>query len=120
MCKEDIRLARAAASGATFAKTAPVAAVQLLPANPLRYALAAGVGVLSPLTLNVSCLIAARVGDQYVPLIGLSADQPTGYVNVTTHGNLIFEQIWFVPAGSDPPTNLYGGESTFVQDLESI
>lgn len=120
MCKEDIRLARAATSGTTFTAAAPAAAVRVLGADPNRYAVSAGIGVLTPLTLNVSCLIAAKVGGGYVPLIGLSADHPADRVSVNEVGNLIFEEIWFVPAGSDPPTNLYVGCSTFIQPLEDI
>lgn len=120
MCKEDIRLARAAANHETFTAAAPAAAVKVLGANPNRYALAAGIGVLTPLTLNVSCLIAARVGDQFVPLIGLSADAPAGHCNLMDVGQLIFNEIWFVPAGSDPPTNLYVGSTAFDKNLEAI
>ena len=120
MCKEDIRLARAARSGATFTAAAPATAVQVLPGDANRYAISAGIGVLTPVTLQVSCMIAALVGGQYVPLIGLSADHPAGHVSLTDVGSILQEPIWFLPAGSDPPTNLYVGCSAFDQPLESI
>lgn len=120
MCKEDIRLARAASTKNTVSLAAPAAAVKLMPADPNRYSLAAGIGVLTPLTLNVSCLVAALVGGAFVPLIGLSADSPNGHVSVIDVGQLIFAEIWFVPGGSDPPTNLYVGDTSFDRTLESI
>jgi hypothetical protein len=120
MCKEDVRLARAASQHDAFTAAAPAAAVQVLTANPNRYSLAAGIGVLTPLALNVSCMIAAKVGDKFIPLIGLSADHPTACVNLFDVGQLIVQAIWFLPAGSDPPTNLYVGDSAFDKDFEKV
>lgn len=120
MCKEDIRIARAAAPGGYFTAAAPAASIKCLPADANRYALAAGIGVVTPLTLNVSCMVGVVVGGNFIPLIGLSDEHPTGTVNVMDVGALIFEEVWFKVAGSDPPTNLYVGDSKFNETLEDI
>ena len=120
MCKEDIRLARAAVPHSFSGPAVPADGAVLFGVNYNRYSLTAAITFTALATRNINVIIAARIGTTIIPLIGLSNDTPSGHVNIIDVGSVLLEQIVIINKGSDNPVNLYVSDTAFNQEMESV
>ena len=120
MCKEDIRLGRAAQTSRTYGTTVPTTGTLIFPANPNRYSLSGAIGYASPITRDISAMLAARVGDVYVPLITFSADHQGANITIMEVGQILTYPIHYVTTGGEIPTALYAGDTAFIEELEDV
>lgn len=94
MCKEDVRLARAAHGGSAGQQDGSTALHKVLGANPERYSLCAGYGNdITPGTPQ-SAAVGVMVNGLFYGFLGLSQDHPAGVVTIFEVGQLITSEIW--------------------------
>lgn len=120
MCKEDIRLARAAKPNPPIAVAVPGGVAQVLPGNWNRYSLSLAALTAAPVANNCSGMLAAKVGGLYWPLLVATSEHQGGTINLVDVGAVIYEAIWWVPQGNDAFDSVFVGDSQWLQTVESI
>lgn len=120
MCKEDVRLARAASPGQSIATTAVATGMKVLAANPNRYSLHAAWVPFMDATLAHAGFIAAVQGTAIYPLIGLSNEHPAGHVTILDVGQLIEYEIWMYYNDNANINDVRVAETFWTQELEKI
>lgn len=119
MCKEDIRLARAAVPGDQKFVGTVNPDVLMLKANSERYSVMAAIDEINAGDTN-AVMVYAKSGARVFPLIGLSADHPAGVVSLVDVGNIICEEIWgHLISNTDDPS-LYVAETRWDRTQEEI
>jgi hypothetical protein len=120
MCKEDVRLARAASPGQVYTGNPAAVLTRALPGNAERYSLAASLSTTVGYTTPGSCVVYASIGGLLFPLIGLSADHPAGTVNLLDVGSAIQSEIWVKYLQAIDAGNVTIAETKWDQPQESI
>lgn len=120
MCKEDVRLARAASSSQKYAAAMTALSMRLFTADPERYGLTAAFNNPPGAAASTSVMIAVKDGAGYIPLFVLSDEHQSGHVTLLDVGQIIQGEIWAVDGGTSPPTVLYAGDTTWKQKQETI
>lgn len=120
MCKEDIRLARAAVPGKSVSVPTQVGGILAMGANPERYSLMASLDITVDLTLAHGAMVIAVQGSNRWPLIGITNDHPVGVVNLVEVGQLITYDIWVLPLDLADPQAIRVAETTFNRPQDQI
>lgn len=120
MCKEDVRLSRAAVPGDSVTVVPTAVMTQILKANPERYGLQAGINGVLTTAATGSCTVYAKNGNNLYPLIGLAQDHPAGVININNVGLIITYDIWAIVNDSTVPVNLTVSESKWNVQQDDI
>lgn len=120
MCKEDIRLARAASPTQAKSVTPTAAGIIVLTANPNRYALSAKLDTAMDATMSGAVVLAARINGTYYPLIGLSKDHPADTVSLTDVGTMIEGEIFAILLDVLYVGAVTVAETAFTQQMSEI
>lgn len=120
MCKEDIRIARAAGPGRAVVATGGAADQRLLGANANRYSLSLTMlGVRAAGAVGTT-VVYAMIGGAKHGLGGVSFDQPFNVVTISDVGAAIQGDIWVATLDLLNATSIGVAETEFLTDLESI
>lgn len=120
MCKEDVRLARAANPNQAFQGSPTAGPVKIFTADAERYALTCHIATPGLVQGDIVCQLAARIGGQYYPLLSLANDHPGGTVSLLDVGALILGEIWWISTGTVTPTSVYISDSGWDRSQEEI
>ena len=120
MCKEDIRIARAAAPGRAISIAGTVADQLVFGANSNRYSLSLAIMTNSVINSTGGMVIYSLVGGFKRPLIGVSYDTPSGNVNIQDVGNVLTGDIWLKTNDTVNLPTVAITESIFLSGLEDI
>ena len=120
MCKEDIRLARAAVPGRATVTTPTATGLRALAGNAERYSLSAHLanGVTAANSYAVS--VYAAIGGLEYPLIGLSGEHPAGHVSLPEVGSVITGDIYIRAVDSTAVVDVTVAEVKWNQTQETI
>lgn len=120
MCKEDIRIARAATPKTPKNGTAGDTALCTLPANINRYSVSVGIGIGDPTLEDPQIVVSSKIGNLVYPLAILNKHNQTCILNLMEYGSVICGQIFITDIGTDPLNIWYIGETSFDTELEKI
>lgn len=120
MCKEDIRLARAAAPEAATRFTTQSADTRVFGGNPNRYSLTAHILTVPAALGDFNVVVYAYVNGAKWPLLSLSEENIGGHVSLTEVGSILQEEIWCNMGGNSPPSQMLICTTAFDQSLEEI
>lgn len=94
MCKEDVRLARAAVPGLSARVDTSGGATKVFAANAERYSISCGLTPNGQSVPNSSALVYVIVNGVKVPIAGVSFDHPCDRVTLMDVGQLLLYDIW--------------------------
>lgn len=120
MCKEDIRLARAAQPRGQWSGSVTATAQRVLTANAERYSLVCGTSMATLVAGDPNVMVYALNGGRIFPLMSLTNDHLCDTVSLTEVGEIICEEIWVVSGSANAATPVYVGETAWNQTQESI
>lgn len=120
MCKQDVRIARAAAPEAANQWTGGDGNVRKFGANPNRYSLVLGLEMANQVTDTCIGMAWTESNGERIPLLGVSIDHPVDRCTIMDVGQALLGDIWVGSVGASNPDFLYLGQTFFNQDLESI
>ena len=120
MCKEDVRLARAAAPGKVYLGDPAGTLTKMLDGNHERYSLSLAFQNQVSNAATFAFVAYARVGDQLYPVLGISADHPMDRCTLYDVGQLIQAEIWGLFVDSDTDAGVYCAETRWNQPQETI
>lgn len=120
MCKEDVRLARAAGPSQYKLAAATSPGSKFLTADPNRYSIMAGLASGLDILNSYAVLVYAKIGDFKLPLIGLSGEHPGGTCSLLDVGQAIQGEIWVDLLDTNGPVNVNVADTAFTDTLENI
>lgn len=120
MCKEDVRLSRAASAGASVSPVFGASWTKALNANGERYSLTLGDTTPDAFTTPGGVVAAAKIGGVFYPLLGVSREHPAKTCSINDVGALIMEEIWVLSLDATNPSPCTVSESQWTQTQENI
>jgi hypothetical protein len=120
VCKEDIRLARAAVLNEVESAGAPTTH-RVFGASSNRYAFTGRMDFADPTIVPAATgMFAVKVGVGWAPLLSLNVHEQGGHVSLQEVGALIFGEIWWVNDSISNCTAVYAASTGFDKALEDI
>lgn len=120
MCKEDIRIARAASPGRSISVAGYVGDQLIFGANANRYSISVAIMTNSVINSTGGMVLYSLVGGFKRPLIGVSYDHNSGNVNIQDVGNVLTGDIWLKTNDIVNLPTVAISESIFLSGLEDI
>lgn len=121
MCKEDVRLGRAAHARTPVDQTATGAGQFLIfPANPNRYGLTMALRTTTTLAAAICAIVYTKVGGAKYPLACLTIGHPSAAHTIVTAGDAIQGDVWLDVPASMTAASVLIGETVWDQELRDI
>lgn len=119
MCKEDVRLGRAASGRAVTIVTVLDVATRIMTANAGRLGLSLYMDGTATGPLTASAVVGTLDNGQFVPLLGVSGVTPFDRVDIDRGGILLTGDIYYLARGTAAPTIIVG-ETYLTDELRNI
>lgn len=120
MCKQDIRIARAATPRQPVDPVIIGNNTQVLPPNPNRYAIFLAIHPGDPADGDTSTFYFVKFGAHEFPLVVLNTDRQSCILNLVECGQVIQSAVFVRELGQTAATDKFAGEAAFDVDVESI